>query len=31
MISDTLIENVFAHRQIKKQFSIYVDDIKKLS
>lgn len=30
MISDTLVENVFTHRQIKEQFSIYVDDIKKL-
>lgn len=30
MISDTLVENVFTHRQIKEQFSIYVADIKKL-
>lgn len=30
MISDTLVENVFAHRKIKEQLSIYVDDIKKL-
>lgn len=30
MFSDTLVENVFAHRQIKEQLSIYVDDIKTL-
>lgn len=30
MFSDTLVENVFSHRQIKEQLSIYVDDIKKL-
>lgn len=30
MNSDTLVENVFAHRQIKEQLNIYVDDIKKL-
>ena len=30
MFSDALVENVFAHRKIKEQLSIYVDDIKKL-
>ena len=30
MFSDTLVENVFSHRQIKEQLSIYVDDIKTL-
>lgn len=30
MFSDALVENVFTHRKIKEQLSIYVDDIKKL-